>query len=72
MIQETYHIATNEVVSSEFGINPANNTRISKAQYSKHTIAAEGRASFKIARMKLNDSNENPCHVGSNLFEQMT
>lgn len=31
----TYHIAMRDVVISEFGINPANKTRISKAQYSK-------------------------------------
>lgn len=30
-----YHIAISEVVISEFGINPAKNTRISKAQNSK-------------------------------------
>ena len=29
------HIAINEVVTFEFGISPAKNTRISKAQYSK-------------------------------------
>lgn len=31
----TYHIAIREVETSEFGINPANKTRISKAQYSR-------------------------------------
>ena len=30
-----YHIAINEVVCSEYGINPSMSTRISKAQYSK-------------------------------------
>lgn len=34
-MKETYHIAISEVVTSEFGIRPATNTRISKAQYSK-------------------------------------
>lgn len=32
---KVYHIEVNEVVISEFGINPAKITRISKAQYSK-------------------------------------
>ena len=36
-----------------------------------HTIAAEGRASFKFVRMRLNDSKENPCHVRLNFFEQI-
>lgn len=35
MQYNTYHIAIREVVISEFGINPANKTRISKAQYSR-------------------------------------
>lgn len=33
--KKKYHIAINEVLSSEFGIRPASKTRISKAQYSK-------------------------------------
>ena len=34
-MSEAYHIAIIVVVSSAFGINPAKNTRISNAQYSK-------------------------------------
>lgn len=43
-----------------------------KFQVPYHTIAAEGRASFKLVKMYWHESNENPSNVCLNFFEQMT
>lgn len=47
-------------------------TKMIKIWGTYHTIVAEGKASFKFVRIKLNDSQVNPSHVCLNFFAQNT